>query len=100
MYGKLAEMVEFLLRMQEVLGSISRFFSFYFLSFFLLCTVAYIQYVNLFIVLDCIVWGISSNGRMPALHSGGTGIDTQILQLFFGFALYSSTCMFLNQICL
>ena len=26
-------------------------------------------------------WGISSNGRAPALHAGGTGIDTRILQL-------------------
>ena len=25
-------------------------------------------------------WGISSNGRAPALHAGGTGIDTRILQ--------------------
>ena len=24
-------------------------------------------------------WGISSNGRAPALHAGGTGIDAQIL---------------------
>ena len=27
--------------------------------------------------------GISSNGRAPALHAGGTGIDTQILHFFF-----------------
>ena len=26
-------------------------------------------------------WGISSNGRAPALHAGGTGIDTRMLQL-------------------
>ena len=26
--------------------------------------------------------GISSNGRAPALHAGGTGIDTQILHFF------------------
>ena len=26
-------------------------------------------------------WGISSSGRAPALHAGGTGIDTRILQL-------------------
>ena len=26
-------------------------------------------------------WGISSNGRAPALHEGGTGIDTRMLQL-------------------
>ena len=25
-------------------------------------------------------WGISSNGRAPALHAGSTGIDTRILQ--------------------
>ena len=24
-------------------------------------------------------WGISSNGRAPALHAGGTGIDARIL---------------------
>ena len=31
-------------------------------------------------------WGISSNGRAPASHAGGTGIDTRILQikLFWG----------------
>ena len=27
--------------------------------------------------------GISSNGRAPASHAGGTGIDTQILQILF-----------------
>ena len=27
--------------------------------------------------------GISSNGRAPALHAGGTGIDTQILHFYF-----------------
>ena len=26
-------------------------------------------------------WGISSNGRAPALQEGGTGIDTRMLQL-------------------
>ena len=26
---------------------------------------------------------IGSNGRAPALHAGGTGIDTQILHFFF-----------------
>ena len=26
------------------------------------------------------LWGISSNGRAPALHAGSTGIDTRILQ--------------------
>ena len=25
-------------------------------------------------------WGISSNGRAPASHAGGTGINTRILQ--------------------
>ena len=29
------------------------------------------------------VRGISSDGRAPASHAGGTGIDTQILQDFF-----------------
>ena len=28
-------------------------------------------------------WGISSNGRAPASHAGGTGIDTRILQFYF-----------------
>ena len=39
-------------------------------------------------------WGISSNGRAPALHAGGIGIDTRILHLvplffclFFGKSL-------------
>lgn len=27
--------------------------------------------------------GISSSGRAPASHAGGTGIDTQILQFLF-----------------
>ena len=27
-------------------------------------------------------WGCSSNGRAPALHAGGTGIDTLLLHLF------------------
>ena len=27
-----------------------------------------------------VFWGISSNGRAPALHAGSTGIDTRILQ--------------------
>ena len=27
-------------------------------------------------------WGISSSGRAPALHAGGTGIDTRILHFF------------------
>ena len=40
-------------------------------------------------VLFCFVyffrqyWGISSNGRAPALHAGGTGIDARILHPFF-----------------
>ena len=28
-------------------------------------------------------WEISSNGRAPALHAGGAGIDTRILHFFF-----------------
>ena len=28
-------------------------------------------------------WGCSSNGRAPALHAGGTGIDTLLLQISF-----------------
>jgi hypothetical protein len=28
--------------------------------------------------------GCSSNGRAPALHAGGTGIDTLLLHTFFG----------------
>ena len=28
-------------------------------------------------------WGISSSGRAPASHAGGTRIDTRILHLFF-----------------
>ena len=38
-----------------------------------------------------ILRGISSNGRAPAQHAGGTGIDTRILQqypLFFLFSVY------------
>jgi len=27
-----------------------------------------------------VLWGINSNGRVPALHAGSTGIDTRILQ--------------------
>ena len=34
-------------------------------------------------------WGISSNGRAPALHAGGTGIDARILHiLFFLFPIF------------
>ena len=29
--------------------------------------------------------GINSNGRAPALHAGGTGIDTQIIHFFSSF---------------
>ena len=31
------------------------------------------------IKIDLLVWGISSSGRAPALHAGGTGINTRIL---------------------
>ena len=44
-----------------------------------------------FIMICCNVWGISSNGRAPALHAGGTGIDTQVLQKKF-FFLYFVHC--------
>ena len=40
--------------------------------------------------------GISSSGRAPASHAGGTGIDTRILQLFFGvvyIALFLTTIL-------
>ena len=33
------------------------------------------------------VWGISSNGRAPALHAGGTGINTRIFHFFFSLLL-------------
>ena len=34
-------------------------------------------------------WGISSNGRAPALHAGGTGIDARILHIsFFLFPIF------------
>ena len=36
-------------------------------------------YVHLHALDNC-MWGISSNGRAPASHAGGTGIDTRILQ--------------------
>ena len=36
--------------------------------------------------LNSIHWGISSNGRAPASHAGGTGIDTRILQRFLFYA--------------
>ena len=35
-------------------------------------------------------WGISSNGRAPALHAGSTGIDARILQF--------SYCLILNDL--
>ena len=49
--------------------------------------------VNPSMVLFCFVyffrlnWGISSKGRAPALHAGGTGIDARILHTFFFFFL-------------
>ena len=33
--------------------------------------------------------GISLNGRVPALHVGGTGIDTLILHVLFVFDVYA-----------
>ena len=41
-------------------------------------------------------WGISSDGRAPALHAGGTGIDTQILQLFFFNKKYTKHMAHIN----
>ena len=41
------------------------------------------------------MWGISSDGRAPALHAGGTGIDTQIHHIFFSFS-----CLFFFFACL
>ena len=41
------------------------------------------EVVNQFIECYYSMWGISSDGRAPAKHAGGTGIDTQILQLLF-----------------
>ena len=42
-------------------------------------------------------WGISSNGRAPALHAGSTGIDTRILQIqnFWPNVVFSSCLSFL-----
>ena len=37
-------------------------------------------------------WGISSNGRAPASHAGGTGIDTRILQIMYRFMRFHHTC--------
>ena len=39
--------------------------------------------------------GISSNGRAPALHAGGTGIDTQILHfcLLFELNVFAEFCI-------
>ena len=31
------------------------------------------------------IWGISSVGRVPALHAGGAGIDAQVLHTFLHF---------------
>ena len=31
-------------------------------------------------------WGCSSHGRAPALHAGGTGIDTLLLHFFFSWS--------------
>ena len=49
---------------------------------------------NYFLSYCVLDWGISSNGRAPALHAGGIGIDTRILHLvplffclFFGKSL-------------
>ena len=33
------------------------------------------------------MWGCSSNGRAPALHAGGTGIDTLLLHWFCCFVV-------------
>ena len=33
-------------------------------------------------------WGCSSNGRAPALHAGGTGIDTLLLHSFWSSACW------------
>ena len=44
---------------------------------------------------NCNVWRISSNGRAPALHAGGTGIDTK--KKFFFFILFIvETCCAVN----
>ena len=40
-------------------------------------------------------WGISSNGRAPASHAGGTGIDAWILHVFF-FADDHSVKLFIS----
>ena len=37
------------------------------------------MFLVIFIEIN-VIWGISSNGRAPALHAGSTGIDTRILQ--------------------
>ena len=46
------------------------------------------KYIGVYVCYDVLenyfcMWGISSNGRAPALHAGGTGIDTQILHIFY-----------------
>ena len=51
---------------------------------------------NKFMVHLNSMWGISSDGRAPALHVGGTGINTQILHaLFFFFVSFSFFSPFL-----
>ena len=59
-----------------------------FITLLTLRTFACVPVSNLFIVPNCSMWGISSDGRAPALHAGGTGIDTQILH--FSFSFFSS----------
>ena len=51
---------------------------------------------NLFIVPNCSIWGISSDGRAPALHAGGTGIDTQILHFSLFFLSFFSFLLFFD----
>ena len=41
--------------------------------------------------------GISSNGRAPALHAGGTGIDTQVLHFLFLFKLNVLAATFIRK---
>jgi hypothetical protein len=38
-------------------------------------------------------WGCSSHGRAPALHAGGTGIDTLLLHTFFRPARFCFDCL-------
>ena len=45
--------------------------------------------------------GIGSNGRAPALHAGGTGIDTQILHFFFfELNVFAAMCNHTDLSCL